>query len=661
MNGSGNKPAAASTTASSIGARTVEPAIVEPSQQMQAETDPNRKISSTAKSLQDETHPSLPREVSQDPSLLPPRGHYGEEHDYHHFEQHHQARFVSQDPASQNPLDLQVKVGVWDGFSYDDGDAAAERSSRHAHHKLRFTTDTDATPSTLAIKTPSEATLQNVLQALASPTEHDLDEEFWGTETAHPPVDGEEAMDQVPQNDDVSANYDSDATVPKSMPEPMPVKLSSKRILYAPSEPTPKRRKQQHVHVPRDHLLESNSDDEYQRGRRRGTSAELSGAPNGLGGNDPNGSDGVSEGFGSHLSEEKEQILESLYRQFTSSKKGKVRLLKESGLSDEQRDIVRKAYRKLQENVCHSHQGDKIEDPMSQAVHFALGRNNFLFPLAKHLREGVMDAETLDQIGRRAARQTDKLTHVPRYDVDRFIGQLDKKLGVRQGGTRHFDWRTLGREAGVCFNAVPSRVAFLHGPATADYVPKERKKREHRKSSAEDDDEDDGEEQPDELKHTADQKACGALSKVEQQVKSTAEQLVKRSREARQEAMKVWESSSVQLSKDEKKKRKKLIASRYGLEIDMLEFIVDRTSFTKTVENLFHLSFVGKGGKARGKVRTEEEAALYGGPVSCPMVRAVPNKMSNRANWANPPRQCIISLNMSEWRELCKLFDEGGA
>ena len=40
MNGNGNKPAAAaSTTASPIGARTVEPAIIEPSQQMQGEMD----------------------------------------------------------------------------------------------------------------------------------------------------------------------------------------------------------------------------------------------------------------------------------------------------------------------------------------------------------------------------------------------------------------------------------------------------------------------------------------------------------------------------------------------------------------------------------------------------------------------------------------------
>ena len=104
-------------------------------------------------------------------------------------------------------------------------------------HKLRFTTDTDttpSTPSTLAIKVPSEATLQNVLEALASPTEYDPNEELWETETAdpaHPPVDGKEAMGPIPQNDDVSANYDSDATVPKSMPEPMPMPVPDEFIV----------------------------------------------------------------------------------------------------------------------------------------------------------------------------------------------------------------------------------------------------------------------------------------------------------------------------------------------------------------------------------------------------------------------------------------------
>jgi hypothetical protein len=39
-------------------------------------------------------------------------------------------------------------------------------------------------------------------------------------------------------------------------------------------------------------------------------------------------------------------------------------------------------------------------------------------------------------------------------------------------GNGGFDWESLGIAAGVCFNACPSGVTFLHGPLQADYVPK---------------------------------------------------------------------------------------------------------------------------------------------------------------------------------------------
>lgn len=437
----------------------------------------------------------------------------------------------------------------------------------------------------------------------------------------------------------------------------------------SPHKPTPSKRPK-HMHVAHGNMLgdNSDSDDEYHRGRsrnihqqqHRGIPHRLSSSanpPTGPAGSDPEGIDGICEGFGSRLSKEEEEILESLYRQ--NATKGKVRLLTKSGLTTEQRHIVRKAYRKLQDKVCHSHQGERIEDPSSEATHFARGRNNFLFSSTRFVREAVLDANTLDLISQRASRQTDKLTNVPRYDVDRLIGHLHKKLGGSQGGSRYFDWRTLGREAGVCFNTVPSRVAFLNGPAAVDYVPRERKKRKRRTSTAGDEDSgDEEEERPDELNHGADYKAIGALSKVEQQVVATTQQLVKRSKEACHEAMLAFKSSSAKLSKEEKKKRKKLIANRYGLDIDMLTFVLDRNSFTKTVENIFHLSFLVKNGKAGVAIRSEQEAAIYGGIASSPVVRAVPNEISNdRSNWPEP-RQCIVSINMGDWRELCKLLDE---
>ena len=565
-----------------------EPAVIEPSQSSQIQggeaggTHQKNPPASTASGMREEKMQStsgeaLPREVSQDEALPAPRpnGRAGNE-----YEHEHEARFVSQDPASQYLLDS-LREDNSSRFDFDDN---------------------NATGTGLATRRDTR-----------------------------------------------------ESTTKRSL------KLS----------PTPSKRRKL-KHVDHDNLFgdKSDSDDEYHRGRVdnqrqrqcRGTTHRLSPSakpPTEPGSSDPEGSDGICEGFGSRLSREEEAILESLYRQ--NATKGKVRLLKKSGLTTEQRHIVRKAYRKLQGKVCHSHQGDKIEDPSSKATHFARGRNNFLFSSSRFIREAVLDANTLDLISQRASRQTDKLTNVPRYDVDRFIGHLHKKLGGSQGGSRYFDWRTLGREVGVCFNAVPSRVAFLNGPAAVDYVPKERKKRKRRTSAADDEDSgDEEEEKPDELKHGAGHKAIGALSKVEQQVVATTQQLVKRSKKACHDAMLAFhnKSSSAELSKEERKKRKKLIASRYGLDIDMLAFVLDRKSFTKTIENIFHLSFLVKNGKAGVAIRSAQEASIYGGIASSPVVRAVPNEISNdRSNWPEP-RQCIVSINMSDWRELCKLLDD---
>ena len=573
MNGGEDTNPASSTAAAAF-------AVIEPSQVQDGDADAKQNPpASTASEMRGEMRSigekTLPREVSQeDPSLASqPHGRAGA-HERQHQHQH-EARFVSQDPASQYLLNSQ-----------------------------------------------------------------------WGDDGSRFDFEGDNVTGAEPSTRDVSES------------------IAVKRSLdSSPYEGTPSKRRKQN-NVASDDIFGGDSDKEYQQQNRRrqhrGTSDRLpsnANSPTGPDGSDPEDGGGVCKGFGSLLSQEEEDVLEMLYRR--NATKGKVRLLKKSGLTTEQRHIVRKAYRKLQSKVCNSEQGDKIEDPLSAATHFARGRNNFLFSSSRYIREAVLDADTLDLISQRASRQTDKLTNVHRYDVDRFVGQLHKKLEGIQGGSRYFDWRTLGREACVCFNAVPSRVAFLHGPATVDYVPKERKKRKKRTSTADGDDSgDEEEEKPDELNHGADHTARGALSKVEQQVVATTQQLVKRSKEACHEAMLAFKSSSAELSKEEKKKRKKLIANRYGLDIDMLTFVVDRNSFTKTVENIFHLSFLVKSGKAGVAIRSEQEAAIYGGIASRPVVRAVPNEMSNdRSNWPEP-RQCIVSLSMSDWRELCELLND---
>ena len=102
----------------------------------------------------------------------------------------------------------------------------AAESNRHAiaagaSQELRFTSDIGAATSTPSIKKPTESspepTFHNVLEALASPTQDDTYDDVYEGATSRP--GNEEAnRGSIPQKNKAHVDYDSDATVPKSMP-----------------------------------------------------------------------------------------------------------------------------------------------------------------------------------------------------------------------------------------------------------------------------------------------------------------------------------------------------------------------------------------------------------------------------------------------------------
>lgn len=449
--------------------------------------------------------------------------------------------------------------------------------------------------------------------------------------------------------------------------------------------------------MPRSTNHDESDDEDYERDearaeaatggeRRRGRdkkSKKRSGAPTDADAADPEGGVNDTGGGGGGGGGKKKK-----------KRSKKVKVMEESGQTDEERRALRRAQRKLQHKIVHSEQGAELEDPNADAFEQIRGENNTLFEDVKFTREAVLDGDNLELISRRAARQVDKLvqvsgatvllmgipqhwvfvrsTHtllhitsymhqcnapiypslqVPRYDSGRFIQKLRSKLTAKAGSTTYFDWRTLGREAGVCFNSVPSRIAFLNGPVDVIYVPKERKKREKR--VVEEEEEDEEEEQPEELNQKDKAKDGDKLSAVERNIQTVNKVLNKKSQEAYDRNATAYQEEKDTLDDDEKKRKKKRLKTQ-GFEIDAVQHLFNPKSFTQTVENIFHFSFLVKKGSAGIAVRNEKESKEWGGTGVGPVVRAVDGKLQAHPSTA---KQAIVSLNMQDWRDMCQAFE----
>jgi hypothetical protein len=75
-------------------------------------------------------------------------------------------------------------------------------------------------------------------------------------------------------------------------------------------------------------------------------------------------------------------------------------------------------------------------------------------------------------------------------------------------------------------------------------------------------------------------------------------------------------------------------------EVNAIQYMFDPYSFTQTVENMFHFSFLVKNGGARIAARPD-------GPKVASISRSVKKE----------PRQAIVSLTMQDWRDLCRAYN----
>mmetsp|Transcript_25796 Transcript_25796/g.47435 ORF Transcript_25796/g.47435 Transcript_25796/m.47435 type:complete len:415 (-) Transcript_25796:382-1626(-) len=344
-------------------------------------------------------------------------------------------------------------------------------------------------------------------------------------------------------------------------------------------------------------------------------------------------------------------------------KKKKFKIMSGSGQSEADRRTLRRRQRELQNEIAMGAASGKgaaagegeADDPDGELQRLR-NQNNELWDQVHYTREAVLDSENVDMIANKAAREAEKIVQVPRYDAIRLAQSLATKGSIRTGSSSQFNWHGLGFQVGVCFNSLPSQVSFLYGPLDAEYTPKERKMPERRKKQTQEEGENEEEEEPDDVDQTGKKKESDGneLSAVEKHISVIKKTLRKRMEVEREAAVERSDEYETQLSQeidDEQmvQERKQTFVNQNS-QVNAVNCLFNPNSFTQTVENVFHFSFLLKEGKAGIKARSAEDVEEYGGEPG-PAIRPYEN------HDMGPPKQAIVSLNMKDWKDMCQAYN----
>lgn len=211
--------------------------------------------------------------------------------------------------------------------------------------------------------------------------------------------------------------------------------------------------------------------------------------------------------------------------------------------------------------------------------------------------------------------------------------KLSQKCTHRSSKTPdYFDWKFLGTEAGICFNALPERVTFLAGALDQQLPVKVRAARQPR---VKDTTLDEAEVKPESVDPNSNKGDADKLSAMEKAMRVIRKKLKTRSLEE----MEAHPSANDEQHPD----------------IDGVQFLFNPQSFTQTVENIFNFSFLIKKGEAEIGVRPplERRRSPTGAYVA---YRTYDPEAPSAAC-----TQAVCQLTMADWRRLCQKQAESTA
>lgn len=293
------------------------------------------------------------------------------------------------------------------------------------------------------------------------------------------------------------------------------------------------------------------------------------------------------------------------------------------GLQDDDNDPatrreIRSKYRDLINSVQQNR--EDMLSPSNNKLTEVLEEANKLFKDVRQAREAALDAQLLvvaTDLGKEKASQM--FAEGSSFDPVAFAEHLLSFMGLNrlendedeeQGGGNGYlpndAWDRVARRAQCCFRTAPTFHYMMGSFHAEPPPPKQRIERQRRATNTE--------------------------------AKRIMPTQLKKMEESHQEA-----------TEKEVERILGYLKSYYQddptIPISYYEFTIDPNSFSRTVENMFHMSFLIRDGLAR----------MYLDDDKLPCIAPVEEEMEGAASPSR--RQCVTSISIKTWKELIEAFD----